>query len=252
MVKADPLIPYAPLGTLKPFAPGLWTADGGVIRMAYGGFSLPFTTRMVVAPLSGGGLWVWSPIAPTEQLLAEVARLGPVRHIISPNAIHYAHIPAWAEAFPEANVWASPGVRERAKSQGITVRFSDDLGERPPGTWAETLDQTIFEGSRLLREVVFFHRESRTLIVADLIENFELPRVRGRWLRTLMRIGGVTDPDGQMPRDLRLSYLGRRKAARASLERLLDWAPERLILAHGRCYEHDATDELRRAFRWLL
>jgi hypothetical protein len=30
------------------------------------------------------------------------------------------------------------------------------------------------------------------------------------------------------------------------------WQPERIILAHGRWYEKDGTEELRRAFRWLL
>jgi hypothetical protein len=31
---------------------------------------------------------------------------------------------------------------------------------------------------------------------------------------------------------------------------MLAWAPERIVVAHGRCYLQDATNELRRAFRW--
>jgi hypothetical protein len=30
------------------------------------------------------------------------------------------------------------------------------------------------------------------------------------------------------------------------------WEPERIILAHGRWYDHDAIIELHRAFRWLF
>ncbi|MBW4981865.1 DUF4336 domain-containing protein [Mameliella sp. CS4] len=249
---SDPLLPYAPLNTLKPVAPDLWIVDGEVIHMSYGPSTLPFTTRMVICRLADGTLWLWSPIAADAALMDAVAALGEVGHIVSPNAIHYAYIPGWSVRFPNARVWASPKVRERAKSQGIEVRFTDDLDETPPAAWAETLNQTIFRGSRLLEEVVFLHRASRTLILADLIENFEPGRIQSAWTRFLMRIAGVTHPNGQLPLDLRLTYLGRRRAARASLQRLLDWAPDKVIIAHGHWYDRDGTAELRRAFRWLL
>jgi len=45
--------------------------------------------------------------------------------------------------------------------------------------------------------------------------------------------------------------LGRKKEARASLEKMIAWRPEKVIMAHGRPYERDGTAELRRAFRWL-
>lgn len=48
-----------------------------------------------------------------------------------------------------------------------------------------------------------------------------------------------------------LTYFGRRRVARACLERMLAWRPSRVILAHGRCYLQDDEAELRRAFRWL-
>jgi hypothetical protein len=44
---------------LEPVGEGIWTLDGPAVR-AYG---FPFPTRMVVVRLSGGGLWLWSPIA---------------------------------------------------------------------------------------------------------------------------------------------------------------------------------------------
>jgi hypothetical protein len=33
---------------------------------------------------------------------------------------------------------------------------------------------------------------------------------------------------------------------------MLDWDPERIIIAHGRWYDRDGGAELRRAFRWIL
>lgn len=241
---------YKPLNTLKPVGENLWVVDGPVIRMSYLGGSFPFPTRMVVIRLEGDDLFLWSPTELAAGLRTQIDALGPVRHLVSPNKLHYAHIPAWKRAYPEALAWASPGVRERAASQGIDVSFDADLGTEPEPAWREDLDQIIFRGSRLLEEVVFFHRRTRTVILADLIENFEPEKV-GRIYGWFARLAGVADPDGKTPADLRMTFWGRKQRARAALARMLAWEPERVILAHGRSYEADGMGELQRAFRWL-
>lgn len=240
---------YEPINTLKPVAPGLWIVDGPIVRMAALGGSAPFPTRMTVARLGDGGLWCHSPVAPDAALFAAIDALGPVRHLVSPNKLHYAHIAAWKRRYPDAASWASPGVRERAASQQIDVAFDADLGEVPEPAWAAELDQLRFRGSRVIEEVVFLHRASATLILADLIENFEAARL-GAAMRWIARLGGVLDPDGKAPLDMRLTFRDR-AAARACLQRIMSWRPQRVILAHGRCYLADGEAELRRAFRWL-
>lgn len=241
---------YEPINTLKPVGEDLWVVDGPIVRMAFPGGSIPFPTRMVVVRLANGDLVLWSPTEPDDGLRAEINALGPVCHLVSPNKIHYTHIVTWKRTYPEATVWASPGVRERAASQGVDVSFDADLGDLPEEVWFEDLDQLVFRGSRFMEEVVFFHRRTRTLILADLIENFEAEKVSGfhAWL---VRLAGATDPDGKAPIDLRLTFLGRKKEARSAFERMVAWKPERVIMAHGRWYDRDGTGELRRAFRWL-
>lgn len=247
MNDASPL--YEPLNTLKPVAPGLWLVDGPIVRMAALGASAPFPTRMTVARLADGGLWCHSPIAPDDGLFAAIDALGPVRHLVSPNKLHYAHIAAWKRRYPQATAWASPGVRERAASQRIAVDFDADLADAAEPVWAGELDQRHFRGSRAIEEVVFLHRASGTLILADLIENFEAARL-GTAMRWIARLGGVLDPDGKAPLDMRFTFRDR-DAARACLQQVLAWRPQRVILAHGRCYLEHAEAELRRAFRWL-
>lgn len=241
---------YDPLGILKSFGPELWIADGGVIWMDYPVGAIPFTTRMVVVRLPGDLLWLWSPIEIMPSLQDQVDALGRVAHIVSPNAIHYAHIPEWSHAYPEARVWAAPGVHERALGQGTQIAFSDELTDAAPHAWRDAVDQHIFKGSRLLPEVTFYHRASRTLILADLIENFE-PGAMPRFYDWMMRLAGSQHPDGKLPIDLRLTYLGHKATARQSLDHLLAWQPEKIIIAHGRCYEENGVAELERAFRWL-
>jgi hypothetical protein len=241
---------YEPVNTPKPFGENIWVVDGPVVRMAYFGGSVPFPTRMVVVRLGDGSLFVWSPVAPDGGLYSRVDALGPVRHLISPNKLHYAHIAAWKRAYPAATAWASPGVRQRAASQNIEVVFDADLGDEAEPAWSDDLDQLVFRGSRFMEEVIFFHRTSSTVILADLIENFEtgkLDRIHG-WVAHL---AGAVHPDGKAPLDLRMTFLGRKKKARASFERMSAWNPDKVVMAHGRPYERDGAVELRRAFRWL-
>ncbi len=241
---------YTPLNTLKPLDSGIWTVDGPLVHMAALGLRAPFPTRMTVIRLADGGLWCHSPIAPDQALFAAIDALGPVRHLVSPNPLHYAHIAAWKQRYPQATAWASPGVRERAASQRIEVHFDADLDDAPPVNWSDAIDQLRFRGSRVLEEIVFLHRASATLILADLIENFEAAKLPTT-MRWIARLGGVIDPDGKAPLDMRMTYLGHKAEARACLARMKAWQPRRVILAHGRCYLDNATAELDRAFRWL-
>ena len=241
---------YEPINTLKPVDEGVWIVDGPIVKMAMYGTHIPFTTRMTVVRLGSGGLWCHSPTELTPALQAEIDRLGPVEHLVSPNKIHYAHIQSWAEAYPHAIAWASPGVRERAASQHIPVTFQADLGDTPPPQWATEINQTIVRGSRFLDEVVFFHRQSQTLILTDLIENFEPAKV-AKSFRWVIRLIGIADPDGKTPLDLRLTFWGNKAQARQGYEQMLAWAPEKIILAHGRWYPENGVAELKRAFQWL-
>jgi hypothetical protein len=241
---------YDPINTLKPVDENIWIVDGPIVQMAMYGVHMPFPTRMTIVRLNNGELWCHSPIELAPALKAQVDALGSVRHLVSPNKIHYAHIHAWAEAYPEAIAWASPGVRDRATQQQIAVTFQADLQDEPPPQWATEIGQLIVRGSRFIEEVVFFHRQSSTLILADLIENFEPNKVNGL-LHWLTRLTGSADPDAQAPLDLRMTFWGHKEQARQCFKRMLQWQPEKIILSHGRWYPENGTAELRRAFRWL-
>ncbi|GMG64368.1 DUF4336 domain-containing protein [Tetragenococcus halophilus] len=242
---------YEPLNTLKKVAENIWIVDGGQIKMDVGRFKVPFSTRMTIVRLSDQSLWCHSPIQANEELFQEIDRLGPVKHLISPNKIHYAYIEEWKKRYPDAIAWSSPGVEKRAAKQEIEVHFDDSLKNTAPSYWKDEIEQLIFKGSRAMEEVVFFHKRSHTLILTDLIENFEPQKIESKFWRLIYQFGGIADPDGKTPIDLRLTFLGRKKKAKAAYKQMLSWQPEKIILAHGRWYDKNGTDELKRAFRWL-
>lgn len=242
---------YEPLNTLKKVDADIWVVDGGVIKMTALSFKIPFSTRMTVIRLKDGTLWIHSPIKPDDKLYAAIDTLGEVRHLVSPNKLHYAFISEWKNRYPKAIAWASPGVEDRADSQNIPVAFNAKLSDTAPGDWQEEIEQLIFKGSRVIEEVVFFHKKSQTLILTDLIENFEPEHTSSLFWRTVQKAAGIAHPDGQTPIDMRMTFFGNKQEARYCYQQMLSWQPDKIILAHGKWYKKNGTTELKRAFRWL-
>src|SRR6476469_989107 len=158
---------YEPINVFKPTGPDIGIVDGPLEYLTVGGvrLPLPFTTRMTVVRLSHGDLFLHSPVPFEGRLANELLGLGAVRHLVSPNHFHYAHIGEWAKTFPNAISWASPRVRERARARNVDVHFTRDLEASPPEEWRREIDQTLFPGG-YFKEFIFFHEASKTLIFA--------------------------------------------------------------------------------------
>jgi hypothetical protein len=231
---------------LEPLAQNVWFADGGVV--SFNGFDYP--TRMAIVRLGDGGLWLWSPIELTVTLEEEVRRLGPVRHIVSPNNLHYLFLSQWQVAFPEAKLWGTAAT----VAKRTDVSFTGTLTDLPPADWSGQIDQYLFTNSPFVQEVIFFHRASRTAIIADLSQTFSegfLERHWPWWLRAIARLSKMVDGWGYPPIDYRISFR-RRASARPKILALIRQQPEHVVVAHGEVVRSDGQAFLQRAFSWLL
>ncbi len=173
-----------------------------------------------------------------------------MRFIVGPNRIHYSWISEWKAAFPQADVYLAPRIQKQAKGR---IAFDSLPLARAGGyPWDAEIATLPVVGS-YMTEIEFFHRVSRTLILTDLIENFEPEKIGRGFLWLSMWIGGVTPPHGGLPRDLRLTFTWwHKRELRAAVETMLAWNPARIIMAHGRWHETNGAAELRQAFAWLL
>jgi hypothetical protein len=230
------------LEMLVPFGTRIWLAEGPVVRFA-GAF--PYSTRMAVAQLEDGSLWVWSTIPLDETLAAELEAIGPVRHLVAPNKLHHLFLGEWAERFPEARLHAAPGLAKKRSD----LSFASELGDAPDPAWDGELDQVVFRGSFFMDEVVFHHRSSRTVLVTDLVQRFERDQLTGLAGR-VMRLWGIVGERGSTPREWRASFWNRR-AARAARETALGWNPEKLVIAHGTCAPENGREVLATGLHWL-
>jgi hypothetical protein len=242
-------ITYPPINTLKPVTDEVWIVDGPMIRFGPPLLKLPFSTRMTVVRLSAARLFIHSPTPLVATLRTEIERLGTPCWIVGPNRIHYWWIPEWHASYPAAAVYLAPAIREQSRGR---IDFPFALLDRDDGyPWDDAI-ATLPIVSSYMTEVEFFHRASKTLILTDAIENFELDKLSSRWMRWLVQMVGAAHPHGSMPRDMRLSFLTHRRELRAAIETMIGWNPERVLLAHGKWFERDGADKLRSAFRWLL
>jgi hypothetical protein len=240
---------YPPLNTLKLIADDVWIVDGPVIRFGPPWLKMPFPTRATIFRLAGSCLFVHSPTPLVAELRSEVEKIGLPRWIVGPNRLHYWWIPDWHAAYPEAEIYIAPKVKQQA---GDRLDFDCEVLDRTTGyQWDDQIATLPITGS-YMTEVEFFHYASRTLVLTDLIENFEPQKLGTRAQRFLTWVGGVQHPNGSTPRDMRMSFSKNKPELRAAVETMIEWNPERLILAHGRWYDGHGRAELQRAFRWIL
>jgi hypothetical protein len=206
-------------------------------------YGLEVGTRMTVMRLADGSLLLHSPVVLDPTLRAELDALGPVRFAVAPNRVHHLYAGGVAEAYPGARLWVGPGVERKRPD----LPFEEVLGDEAPEPWRAQVDQVFFRGRPYENEVVFHHRESRTLILCDLAFNFR--KGTHPLTRLLMRASGSYGRFG--PSRLDPLLIRDRKAARASLESILAWDFDRVVVAHGDVLESGGREALRRGYAWL-
>ena len=227
---------------LKEVDEHIWIYDGDTVN--FHGF--PFSTRMTVVRLPNGYLWIHSPEKLNNALKEELAALGKVEFIISPNKLHHLSLSEWLSVYPNAKYYAAPGLAKKRRD----IKFTKQLSNYSEKEWEDDIEQIIFQGSPLMEEVVFFHVSSKTLILTDLIENFS-PSTFNWWQKPIASLSGILSPYGKTPIDWRLSFLFGKKKARIALNKMIGWRPNNIIISHGEYIIGNGYEFLDRSFRWL-
>jgi hypothetical protein len=177
-----PLYPYNKRRTLcqELVKDTIWTFD-----QLHGILYTIVPIRMTVIKLTGDGLLVYAPVAPTIECIGMVKELiakhGEVKYIILPTSSgleHKVFVGPFARYFPQAQVFVAPhqwsfpfnlplswlGFPQKRTQElpenSRLAPFADDFEY-------EVLDINLGRGSFV--EVAFFHKRSHTLLVTDTI-----------------------------------------------------------------------------------
>lgn len=223
---------------MTPFAEGVWV-DTAPVRF----LGMQLTATMTVLRLGDGSLLLHSPIAMTPERRTAVESLGPVAHLYAPNLYHHLRIGEWATAFPSARLHAPAGLAKKRPD----LRIDRVHNSAPEPTFAGVVDELPIDGFRL-KESVLFHRPTRTLVVADLVHNIGRPQ--HLWTKFYTRAMGFYNRVA-LSRMIRWTAFSDRAAARRSLDKLLAFPFDRLIVGHGTPLPGGGREAIRAAYSWL-
>lgn len=221
---------------LKKWSDQLWT-----VQKPLKFFGLHLGTRMTIIKMDDGGIWIHSPIEPSDQLVDKINNLGKVKHIVAPNKFHHLFVGQFKSRFPEANIFGAKGLSEKRKDLSIDWEFDQDSSKSP---WLE-IETLRLAGMRYLNEVVFFHKKSKSLILTDLGFNLS---TRKPWLtRIFCRINGIYGRFG-CPLDVKLLLISDKQKFQNSIEKISSWDFDRIIMAHGNVVNENAKNIFLKAF----
>lgn len=223
---------------LRALDDGLWVAEGPLSF-----FGIQMGCRMTAIRLGDGSQLLVSPIRHSPVLQAAVEENGPVSWLLAPNKFHHLFIGEWAGALPDAKLALSPGLTAKRKDLAPAMVLGRD-----PAPWGEEIDVCPVDGIPMIEEWVFFHRPTATLVLTDLA--FHLDHDCAPSARFLGRVGGTF---GKLaPTRLERLMMRDKAALRASLQRILEWPFDRVVMAHGSIVERGGREALADGYGWLL
>lgn len=200
------------------------------------GLNLPLRSMLVAGV---GRQFLISPVATAE----EASQIGsePLL-LLAPSLLHHLHIQRAIERYRPVALWAPPGFAEKKPELGPVHTFGVDAWP-----YDAQLAFVVVEGAPRRNEVVFFHRPSRTIYTADLLFNLQQPT---GWLSSIaLRVMGV---HGRLAAArMWRHWVTDRAAFSRSIEHILAWDFERIVMAHGTPVEDHAHERFEIALHEL-
>lgn len=209
--------------------PSLYQHSGDVFSFQFPlrFFGLDLGRRVTLLRIFRNRLVVHStgPFAPDH--IAKITELGSPDYMLDATTMHDTFSADGCAAFPGADYFIPEGFPKVACD--CRTRPLEKLDDVSQGE-VQTLR---LKGMRFLNEYACFHPASRTLIVCDLLFNLDGARGYTRWaMRYLLGVKQWPAID----RPVRWSVYDH-EAFRGSLQRILEWDFDRVIMAHGSVIE---------------
>ena len=232
MTKPDQHWKVRPHGELSAIDDGILTVVGP-IRMPLGSFP----RRMTVVRLRDSRLVVWSAIALGEKEMAPLEAFGRPAFLIVPNDHHRLDARAWKERYPQLQVVAPKGSREKVEKVVPVDTTTPDFGD-PHVEFVPVAGTRDREAALVVRAP-----SGTTLVLNDLVGNIRDASGIGGWL---LGLAGFAGKSARIPRVVKLNLV---KDANALRVQLLQWAKveslKRILVSHGEPIETNPRQTLR-------
>lgn len=177
-----PLLPTFPYGKRQSRFTELITGQAWAVEQLHGIWYVAVPIRMTILKLDQGGLLLYSPLAPTQEVIEFICQLeqsyGHVKTIVlasSSGLEHKIFLPALARAFPAADLWISPQQWSFPLDLPLSwlgfprsrthILFQDGLPHSEEIDWLPLGPLNLGLGTFL--EVACYHRSSNALLITD-------------------------------------------------------------------------------------
>ena len=218
---------------LKHLAPDLWMMSFPLTVLG-----IDLQRNVTILRLSSGKLVIHSTAPFSERDVSLIRELGDPAWLVDVLLRHDTYSMEGTRAFPGVPYLVPEGFSAE------DVPCASLLP--PPAEWSGELEVLAIDGVPSFGEIVMFHHVSRTLVVGDLLVNFEGDR--GLLTKLFLRIGsaeghfdpGVTKPFAHSIED--------HEAFASSLRQILAWDFDRIIVGHGDPIRSGGKEKLRDAF----
>ncbi len=174
----------------------------------------------------------------SEQDVLDIKAVGQPAWLVDAMLRHDTFAQEAIGAFPAVPYLAPPGFSEEINN------FPTRPIVPPPSEWQGEVEVVQLGGLPSMRETVFFHRSSRTLIVADLAMNF--PHESSIWQKLALKVAVTGEHRPGISRALSAAIKDR-DAFESSIAEVLSWDFDRMIVGHGEPIETGAREKLRHA-----
>jgi Domain of unknown function (DUF4336) len=208
-------------------------------------------TRMTVIRLTTNELIIISPIQTDETTIIQLNEIGNVAYIIAPNLYHHLFLSSFQAIYPKAQLWVAPNFDSKIPNISVDKVISDD-----EGSILNQVDYLLFDGFQvfelsgpsILNEFVFFHQKSRTLILTDTAFHFD-----GQFSFKTQLAAKLLGVYGKLsPSPLEKLAIKEKAKVKKSVQKILRWDFNRVIMAHGSLIEDDGKRKLKEGYERFL
>ncbi|KAI0088875.1 hypothetical protein BDY19DRAFT_153309 [Irpex rosettiformis] len=233
------------------------TQDVWTFSRPFARFGLfPIGGRSTAIKLKTGGVWVLASTPLDDETRTKLQELGPVRYIVGADAVHYLFLAQYRMQYPEAKLIAPQDAIDTVSKVTPDVNFDGAWGKDDPDTkygFEDEINHCYFPGHQN-KEVAFLHKESKTLLEADLL--FNLPPTeqysKSKESATVPFISSHMNPFSGLHKRMVWSIARDKEAMKRDLKTIRGWDFDRIIPCHGDVIEKDGKAAFEELFKWFF
>jgi len=184
---------------------------------------------------------------------SKLAEIGKIQYLVSPDAEHTLFLTEFKKEYPNAKVIGGERVEKKFEGKIKFDQVFKDDGAPPAKVGYEDEIDSIYFPSHRNKEIAFLHRQSKSLIEADLLFNLPAKEQYSKAPKSwLMGMSSYMSPFNNFHKRMIAGVTTDKEGMRTTAKTVADWDFDRIIPCHGEVIESDGKKAWMEVFRDYL